>query len=122
MRVSDLILELKHGERTAVMSDEGHDYYRPEPEGPESHAGEGDAASYPPEETSELAQARQIGAVCPRCESWQVVAGHLLDGLGQKIRFGLMYRERAPGVSDDSAPPVLALYCNACGELTFTLE
>jgi hypothetical protein len=73
-------------------------------------------------ETSELAQEGVTGAVCPRCESWQVVAGHLLDGLGQKVRFGLIYRGRAPGVSDNEAPPVLALYCNACGELTFTLE
>ncbi len=79
-------------------------------------------APYPPGESSELAEAGAWGAVCPRCGSWQVVAGHLLDGLGQKIRFGLMYRQRAPGVSDDAAPPVLGLYCNACGELTLTLE
>ncbi len=50
------------------------------------------------------------------------MAGHLLDGLGQKIRFGLIYRDRAPGVSDNEAPPLLALYCNACGEVSFTLE
>jgi hypothetical protein len=49
------------------------------------------------------------------------VAGHLLDGLGQPVRFGLMYRQRAPGVSDHDAPPILALYCNECGEVTFTL-
>ena len=73
-------------------------------------------------ETSDLARERVAGAVCPRCESWQVVAGHLLDGLGQKIRFGLMYRDRAPGVSGSEAPPILALYCNACGEVSFTLE
>ena len=86
---------------------------------PHDHGGHSHAP-YPPGETSELAQAKEAGAFCPRCESWQVVAGHLLDGLGQKIRFGLMYR--APGVSGNEAPPVVALYCNACGEITFTLE
>jgi hypothetical protein len=72
-------------------------------------------------ENSELAQTGAAGAICPRCHSWQVVAGHLLDGLGQPVRFGLMYRQRAPGVSDHDAPPILALYCNECGEVTFTL-
>jgi hypothetical protein len=83
---------------------------------------EDDHAPYPQiGENSELAQTGAPGAICPRCHSWQVVAGHLLDGLGQPIRFGLMYRQRAPGVSDHDAPPVLALYCNECGEVTFTL-
>jgi hypothetical protein len=45
----------------------------------------------------------------------------LVDGLGQNVRFALMYRQRAPGVSGSDAPPVLALYCNECGEVTFTL-
>lgn len=72
-------------------------------------------------EMSELAEAGMAGAVCPRCGSWEVVAGNLLDGLGQNIRFALMYRQRAPGVPNDEAPPVIALYCNACGEVTLTL-
>lgn len=102
--------------------DEGHEHHHDEAaKSPESaHEDSGMHLAYPPGETSELAQAREAGAVCPRCESWQVVAGHLLDGLGQKVRFGLMYR--APGVSGNEAPPVLALYCNACGEISFTLE
>jgi hypothetical protein len=72
-------------------------------------------------ESSELAKEGVPGALCPRCGSWQVVAGNLLDGLGQNVRFGLMYRQRAPGVSDNEAPPVVALYCNECGEVTLTL-